>query len=53
MDDFVSKIQINTWANYYKHDFAGHDNIPAKRVEQFMSQNMIDLQYVTGNQFKI
>ena len=37
IDEYVKRIQVNTWMNYYKHDFNIHGGMPAKRVQTFMN----------------
>ena len=32
INKYVKRIQVNTWMDFYKHDFIIHDGKPARRV---------------------
>ena len=42
INKFISRIQINTWANYLESEFTIHPDLPVKRIEKFKKQDLLD-----------
>ena len=53
IDKFVSKITVETWANYNKINFKIHDKLPLTRFEDWIRTDRIEIDKVITNNFQI
>ena len=42
IDKFVSRIQVETWSNFYRADLTIYSKADGKRIDQFLSSNLLD-----------
>ena len=53
IDEFIKRVQVETWTNYYKIDFTIHPARTARRIEKFQKYNLLHPTYVIGNMYTI
>ena len=50
IDDFIERIGVGTWSNYYESDLTSHEmSQSATRKETFMTQSLLDPKRLTTN----
>ena len=42
IDNFIGRIQIETWSNYEKINVTQHDTRPTFRFEKWITQDLLD-----------
>ena len=53
INDFISNITIETWANYYKIDFLLHPERPAVRFEDWIRTDRLQPDQVITNNLQL
>ena len=42
IDEYIRRIQVDTWANFYETDFLIQNGTPAARIEKWVRTDVLD-----------